>query len=102
MNKKRILRRMLVLMFMVFTVSTISDQTYAYWATNITPPIDSETTNVITIGAWSLYDDWQPGVTYYKGDIVYHNGQYYEATRTTTYEPGAGWFWWFFWKTVTI
>jgi len=102
MNMKRLVLTLLVALFMVFTVSSISEKTYAYWATNITQPAVGETQGVITIGTWSLYEDWQSGVTYYKGDIVYHNGQYYEALRTTTYQPGSGWFWWYFWKTVTI
>ena len=94
MNFKKIAFILSISMFMVSTLSIVSDQTYAYWATNVDVPSVETTVGTISVGDWGIYPLWDSTATYSIGDRVENNGYIYEAKKNNpTREPGVdrGW-----------
>ncbi len=78
---------------MVFSLSSVTDNTYAYWASGISGN-NTSTSEIITIGDWASYPTWDANTTYLVGEIVEYNGSYYEAKKDNVgYEPTVtpGW-----------
>lgn len=100
----RLFNKKIVLIFLLTLAIFTSTGTLAYWSSGIEGTSDS-TTYTFQIGTWMTneYESWVPNTRYYTGDIVEHEGAYYEAIRDSrNWEPGSGWFWWIFWRTVEI
>jgi hypothetical protein len=79
--------------FMVFSLSLVTPQTYAYWASGVTITNDNSTAN-ITVGTWDQIFPWDTNATYVVGDLVTNNGTTYRAKKDNpTKEPGVdgGW-----------
>ena len=94
MNVKKVFLTAAMMLFMVFAVSGLADQTYAYWASNVTAPADTNSIGTAAIGTWSVIPQWDPAATYVIGDQVVNNGTIYEAKKNNpTREPGVdgGW-----------
>lgn len=91
--KKIILSTVIVLSIITYIVPAL-----AYWDAPYNGIFTSNTEVTVTIGEWITVSDWNENTTYTKGDKVTHDGSTYEARRTSTgWEPGSGWFWWYFW-----
>jgi hypothetical protein len=94
MNIKKMFLTAAMMLFMVFAISGLAENTYAYWASNVAPPTASDTSGTIGIGAWAVIPQWDPAGTYLIGDRVVNNGSIYEAKKDNpTKEPGvdSGW-----------
>jgi hypothetical protein len=81
--------------FMIFAITSVTDYSYAYWATNVSAPIDDSSTGTITVGTWSTsIPSYDPNTYYTSGDVVENNGIYYTAKKSGyLLEPGVagGW-----------
>lgn len=85
-TKKRLLH-IAILTFMVFSASFIIPSSLAYWS-NIQMQ-DTAQASVI-IGEWNQIFDWDEDKIYEEGDLVFYNGELYEAKRDNpTREPGS-------------
>jgi len=94
MNVKQVVIKLTMILFMVFAVSSVTEYSYAYWATNVTPPSSVNTTGTVGVGTYTFSAQWDPGTTYSIGDRVTNNGVTYEAKKNNpTKEPGVdtGW-----------
>ena len=94
MDLKRLALTIAVMIFMVFAVSSVTEYSYAYWASNVTVPTDADTIGNITVGTFAYYESWNSTTTYTSGDQVSHNGVIYQAKKASTnVEPGvaSGW-----------
>ena len=79
--------------FMVFSLSLVTSQTYAYWVSSITGNNDTVSPTA-TIGTWTQIFPWDANATYAVGDQVTNNGTTYQAKKANpTKEPGVdgGW-----------
>lgn len=103
MRLKKMVLTWAVLTLMVFALSSMTEQTYAYWASGIATPNVELRQDTISVGSWGvIIPIWNPTTTYVTGDLVTWNNRTYEARRTNTnWQPGSGWFWWIFWTEVT-
>ncbi|MEC9485831.1 MAG: carbohydrate-binding protein [Candidatus Izemoplasma sp.] len=87
MKVKKTLLALTLAIMVVFSVSSVTDTTYAYWASNVTGN-NNTATGTITIGDWAAYPVWDANTSYIAGDIVTYNGMYYEAKKDNIgYEP---------------
>lgn len=94
MNVKRYVIKIAVMIIMVFAISSVTENSYAYWVSNVTVPSDTSTLGDVGIGNWAIVEPWSSVVTYNIGDQVTHNGTTYEAKKVNTnVEPGVvnGW-----------
>jgi len=95
MRLKKLALTVAMIVFMVFAVSGVADQTYAYWASNIAPPVDISDTGTATIGTWTVTaPQYDPNTYYNVGDVVSNNGFTYTAKKSGLLkEPGVtnGW-----------
>jgi len=69
---------------------------FAYWNNGTVPP--DTATGTVTTSTWVQYFDWNVTATYAVGDIVFHNGSYWIATKAGTNskeptlgKPGSNW-----------
>lgn len=98
------LTTIVAVLIMAISLAHLTDDSYAFWGSSIE---SSEITAdaAFSIGTWNEnpYETWAQNITYYKNDIVYYNGNYYKARRTTTnLAPDSVWYSFFFWTQVTI
>lgn len=94
MNIKRTVFKIAVMIFMVFAVSSVTEYSYAYWASGVTGNSATESAVDVTVGTFTFYEAWDANTTYNTGDIVKHNGVIYQAKKNgVTKEPGVdgGW-----------
>lgn len=94
MNLKKTIKMTSMILFMVFAISSVTEYSFAYWATNVTAPTDTSTEGIASVGTWVVYDQWDAGTTYFIGDRVVNNGIVYEAKKNNpTKQPGVdgGW-----------
>lgn len=94
MNLKKTIKMTSMILFMVFAISSVTEYSFAYWASNVTPPTNTSTEGVASIGAWQTVPQWTAGTTYVIGDRVVNNGIIYEAKKNNpTRQPGvdSGW-----------
>ena len=83
MNIKKIIRKAAIMTFMIIAVSNVTENSFAYWATNVTAPITDTTTGTITVGSWSTSTPtYDPNTSYTIGDIVEYNGILYTAKKS--------------------
>ena len=92
MNKKRIIFRIAITVFMVFSLLLSTSQTLAYW---VNPqPATTTTTGTVLTGEWQQAFPYDPNYSYQVGDVVTNNGLTYEAKKSGLLrEPGVdnGW-----------
>ena len=82
-----------IAIFMVFSLSLTTTESFAYWVSSITTTNQSAAPTVTT-GTWTAVYPWDSGATYVIGDQVTHNGTTYQAKKDNpTKEPGVsgGW-----------
>lgn len=94
MDIKQIIKKVAIMTFMIFTVSSVTDNTFAYWASNVTAPVDGTTTGTVLVGTWTTVAQYDPNTSYAVGDIVENNGLTYQAKKSGLLkEPGVanGW-----------
>lgn len=95
MNLKKFALTAAMMVFMVFAISGLADQTYAYWASNVTAPIDTGATSTSSVGTWTVNaPQYDPNTSYAVGDVVTNNGITYTAKKSgLLVEPGVanGW-----------
>ena len=94
MNLKRLALKIAVITIMVFAVSSVTEYSYAYWASNVTAPSNMTTEGDVGVGTFAYYEPWTSDGVYAVGDQVSHNGVIYQAKKANpTKEPGvdAGW-----------
>lgn len=102
MRLKKLALLAAMMVFMVFAISSVADQTYAYWASNVGAPTNQSISNTATIGSWTFISEWDSNTTYSAGDTVEWQGRTYRANRSSTgVEPRGPWYWWFFWSDIT-
>jgi len=103
MNVKKTTLTIAMMIFMVFAISGVTEASYAYWASNVTAPANSDTTGTIGVGTWSFIPQWDANTTYLTGDQVINNGFVYEAKRDNpTREPGVDGGWNRDWTQITF
>lgn len=91
---RKTILKLSLLTLVVFSSSSLIDQSYAYWASGISS--SSNTTNTsLTTGTWTFGNEqYDPNTSYTIGDIVTNNGSTYEAKKDGLLkEPGVdgGW-----------
>jgi hypothetical protein len=94
MNVKKTALTIAMMIFMVFAISGVTEASYAYWASNVTAPANSDTTGTIGVGTWTFAAQYDPNTSYNVGDIVSNNGSTYQAKKSGLLkEPGVapGW-----------
>ncbi len=94
MDIKRLALRITVIIIMVFAVSSVTEYSYAYWASNVTVPSNINTEGDVSVGIFDYYEPWASDGVYVTGDQVTHNGVIYQAKKDNpTKEPGVdgGW-----------
>ena len=90
MKIKRTFLYLSLAIFMVFSLSLVTPESFAYWANVIDAP-DTALTSTVTLGTWDQAFQWDANATYSKGDLVTNNGVTYKAKRDNpTSEPGVG------------
>ena len=76
--------------FMVFSLSLVTPDSFAYWANVIESPTETITVTTTT-GDWDQAFPWDSNIIYSKGDLVTNNGVTYKAKRNNpSSEPGVG------------
>lgn len=95
MSTLRNLLKISILTLVVFSALSQVNDSYAYWASNITQASpDTVSNNTVTVGTWTAILPWDPATTYVIGDRVISAGSIYEAKKDNpTKEPGVdgGW-----------
>ncbi len=94
MNIKRSAFRIAVIIIMGFSISSVIEYSYAYWASNVLPPTNTPTEGNVSVGTYTYYEPWTSDGVYVIGDQVTHNGVIYQAKKNNpTKEPGVdgGW-----------
>lgn len=94
MNIKRYVYRFTMILIMVFALSSVTEYSYAYWATNLQGDIALNPDLTTTTGSWTFAPQWDANTTYSIGDRVTNNGIIYEAKKNSpNREPGvdSGW-----------
>jgi hypothetical protein len=94
MYLKRLALKIAVITFMVFAVSSVTEYSFAYWASNVVPPPTTTTTGDVGVGIFDYYELWSINGVYLIGDQVKNNGVIYQAKKNNpTKEPGVdgGW-----------
>lgn len=79
--------------FMVFSLSFATSETFAYFVSSVSGDSDIVAASV-TAGSWDQSFPWDVNDTYITGDVVSHNGVDYRAKKDNpTKEPGVdgGW-----------
>jgi hypothetical protein len=104
MKINRKITTIVAVLILAFSFAHLTQNSFAYWGSTME---SSEITAdaVFSIGTWSEnpYETWAPNITYYKNDIIYYDGNYYRARRTTTnLAPNSVWYSFFFWTQVTV
>ena len=91
--KKKLLSLSLAI-FMVFSLSFTTSESFAFWATGTTGDISDVALTSVTTGTWDQGFPWDINATYVIGDLVTNNGITYRAKKDNpTKEPGVdgGW-----------
>lgn len=94
MYLKRLAVKIAVITLMVFAVSSVTEYSYAYWASNVLPPTDINTVGTVSVGTYNYIEAWTIDGVYIIGDQVSNNGVIYQAKKDApTKEPGVdgGW-----------
>ena len=94
MYLKRLAVKIAVITFMVFAVSSVTEYSYAYWASNIVAPADIDTVGTVSVGTYNYIEPWTIDGVYLIGDQVSNNGVIYQAKKDApNKEPGidSGW-----------
>jgi len=83
-----------ILLFLIVIAISLTQPSYAYWASEITPAT-STSSSVVTISDWA--DSWEHQVFYTADTWVLHNGLVYIARKPSMNkepgEPGSKRFW---------
>ena len=89
MKIKRIVLFISLTIFMVFSLLFVVSDSKAYWASSV---VDSATTSTgtITTGSWNQVFQWSPNETYLEGDIVFFQGNFYQAKRDNPQRTPGG------------
>jgi len=92
MKKKRMkVRHIFVIILMLFLI--VTNDSFAYWASNIVAPNAVDSSATIVIGEWSQAFPYDGSTDYEVGDLVIFNGVTYEATSSfwsNIFPPGGG------------
>ena len=94
MNNKKTFLAIAIAIFMVFSLSVTTSESFAYWASSVNGANNITQTATVTIGTWSQAYPWSSTESYLTGDLVTHNGTTYQAKKDyPTKEPGVqnGW-----------
>lgn len=94
MKIKKTLLSLSLAIFMVFSLSFATSESFAYWASGITGDTSDVASATTTTGTWSQAWPWDANATYVIGDLVTHNGTTYLVKKDNpTKEPGVdgGW-----------
>ena len=94
MNIKKIFLAISIAIFMVFSLSLTTSESFAFWSSGFIGDSAINPDVTVTVGTWTFATPWDSGTTYLIGDRVTHNGTTYEAKKDNpTKEPGvaAGW-----------
>ena len=88
-RKKVLLMRVLFLLVLFGLTSLTTSNTYAYWASSVASS-QQNANALVSVGTWTLTNEWQSGVAYNTDDIVTFNGITYRSLRNNnTKTPGA-------------
>ena len=91
MKIKRTLLYLSLAIFMVFSLSLVIPNSFAYWTGITLDDTSDATSTTVTTGDWDQAFPWDSNTTYLKGDLVTNNGVTYKAKRNNpTSEPGVG------------
>lgn len=94
MKIKKTFLAIAIAIFMVFSLSFTTSESFAYWASSINGANNSSQTALVTIGTWTQIYIWNTSDVYVIGDLVTNNGTTYRAKKNNpTKEPGVsgGW-----------
>ena len=80
-KKRRFQLRHLLVPIIVLTL-IVSNESFAYWASNVIAPNAVESTSIIDIGEWEQAFPYDGNNDYEPGDIVTFNGNTYQATSS--------------------
>ena len=93
MNIKKIFLKITIAIFMVFSLSLATTESFAYWTSGLIGASENSEQSV-TVGTWTQAFPWDSGTSYLTGDQVTNNGTTYQAKKDNpTKEPGVdgGW-----------
>ena len=93
MNIKKTFLAISIAIFMVFSLSLTTTESFAYWTGGFTGN-NSSTAPTVTTGTWTQAFPWSSTTSYVIGDLVTHNGSTYSCTKdNASKEPGVsgGW-----------
>jgi hypothetical protein len=71
----------------------VSNESFAYWASNVIAPNAVDSTSTIDIGEWEQAFPYDGNNNYEVGDLVTFNGSTYEVTNSfwsNIFPPGTG------------
>jgi capsule polysaccharide export protein KpsE/RkpR len=94
MKIKQIFLTLSITNFMVFSLSLVTADSFAYWQGSVIVNLDTTQSATVTVGTWAQAFPWDPNATYVIGDIVTNNGVTYTVKKENpTKEPGVdkGW-----------
>lgn len=91
MKIKRGILYLSLAIFMVFSLSFATADSFAYWTGITTGDMSDVASTTVTTGTWDQAFPYDANATYLKGDLVTNNGVTYKAKRDNpTSEPGVG------------
>ena len=94
MKIKKNLLTISLAMFMVFSLSFTTSESFAYWTNSVIGDTSDVASASVTTGTWVQAFPWDTNETYSIGDEVTNNGTTYRAKKNNpTREPGVsgGW-----------
>jgi len=92
MKKTNRILKVAIMIFMVLSVSLITDRTYSFWVSTILSP-EAQTSNAeILVGSWSYngVEEWEPNAGYTIGDQFIYNGIIWEIRGGGNYNNPPG------------
>ena len=85
--------------FMVFSLSFVTTDSFAYWTAGAAGDTSDIATATVLTGDWAQAFPWDANTSYLKKDIVTYNGSTYSAkSDNINVEPEVGYKWWRYWK----
>ena len=101
MNIKKTFLAISIAIFMVFSLSLTTTDSFAYWTSSVTGN-NSSTSLTVTTGTWIQAFPWDSGTSYKRDDYVTNNGYTYRSRVNNPFlEPGVSFFWFFQWQRVS-
>lgn len=90
MKIKKVFLFLSLAIFMVFSLSLVTADSFAYWQGSASSA-EATITATVTTGTWDQAFPWDSNTTYLKGDLVTNNGVTYISKRDNPIsEPGVG------------